>query len=105
MSPTNARAQVPMTVLADEPKLLHVLELGPSSGPHYIKLSPDERRLVMNDDFLNEDNFGKVPAEGDHKVHIARVHENDLVLDPRFDLDFNTAIATVSARPHGMAIK
>ena len=90
---------------ADEPRLIKVLDLGPNSGPHYIKLTPDERRLVISDYFLNEDNFGKVHAEGDHKIHVARVTATDLVLDPRFQLDFNTAISTGPARPHGIAIK
>jgi hypothetical protein len=89
----------------DEPRLLKVLDLGANSGPHYIKLAPDEKRLVISDYFLNEDNFGKVHAEGDHKIHVARIIENNLVLDPRFNLDFNTAIATGPARPHGIAIK
>jgi hypothetical protein len=48
----------------------------------------------FSDYFLNEDNFGKVHAEGDHKIHVARIAENDLVLDPHFHLDFNTAFAT-----------
>lgn len=90
---------------ADEPRLLHVLELGPNSGPHYINLSPDERRLVISDYFLNEDNFGKVHAEGDHKIHVARVTDHGLILDRRFNLDFNTAFASGPARPHGLAIK
>lgn len=90
---------------ADEPRVLKVLDLGVHSGPHYITLSPDERRLVISDYFLNEDNFGKVHAEGDHKIHVAGITENDLVLDPRFHLDFNTAFATGAARPHGLAIK
>jgi selenium-binding protein 1 len=84
---------------------LTVLDLGPNSGPHYIKLSPDERRLVISDYFLNEDNFGKVHAEGDHRIHVARVTENNLILDPRFQLDFNAAFSTGPARPHGIAIK
>lgn len=83
----------------DEPRVLKVLDLGPGSGPHYIALTPDEKRLVISDYFLNEDNFGKVHAEGDHKIHVARITENDLVLDPRFHLDFGPA------RPHGLAIK
>jgi selenium-binding protein 1 len=89
----------------DGPRLLKVLDLGANSGPHYIKLTPDERRLVISDYFLNEDNFGKVHAEGDHKIHVARITDNNLALDPRFNLDFNTAIATGPARPHGIAIK
>ena len=89
----------------DEPRIIKVLDLGANSGPHYIKLTPDEKRLVISDYFLNEDNFGKVHAEGDHKIHVVRVTENNLALDPRFDLDFNTAIATGPARPHGIAIK
>ena len=89
----------------DEPRILKVLDLGPNSGPHYITLTPDEKRLVISDYFLNEDDFGKVHAEGDHKIHVARVSRHDLALDPRFDLDFNTAFSTGPARPHGLAIK
>ena len=89
----------------EHPELLKVLELGANSGPHYIALSHDEKRLVMTDYFLNEDTFGKVHAEGDHKIHVARVKENDLVLDNRFNVDFNTTIPGISARPHGVAFK
>jgi selenium-binding protein 1 len=86
------------------PSVLKILDLGPSSGPHYIALTENEKRLVITDYFLNEDSFGKVHAEGDHKVHVARVFPNDLVLDTRFQLDFNTAFST-PARPHGVAFK
>lgn len=89
----------------DEPRLLRVLDLGPNSGPHYIALTPDEKRLVISDYFLNEDNFGKVHAEGDHRIHAARVTAGDLVLDRRFDVDFNTAFNSGPARPHGLAVK
>jgi len=54
---------------------------------------------------LNEDDFGKVHAEGDHKIHVAQVKTDNLVLDSRFNLDFNTSIATGPARPHGVAFK
>ena len=87
------------------PRVLKVLELGANSGPHYIALTDDERRLVISDYFLNEDSFGKVHAEGDHHVHVARVTSRDLILDPRFNLDFNTAFTTGPARPHGLAFK
>lgn len=87
------------------PRLLSVLDLGADSGPHYLRLTEDERRLVISDYFLNEDSAGKVHAEGDHKIHVARVTRDRLVLDPRFQLDFNTAFSTGPARPHGMAMK
>jgi selenium-binding protein 1 len=89
----------------ERPSLLKVLDLGPDSGPHYIALTRDEKRLVITDYFLNEDELGKVHAEGDHKVHVARVTERGLVLDHRFKLDFDTAFATGPARPHGVAFK
>ncbi len=89
----------------EKPRLIKALDLGSGSGPHYIALTRDEKRLVISDYFLNEDNFGKVHAEGDHKVHVARVMKDDLVLDPKFNLDFNTAFSTGPARPHGIAIK
>lgn len=103
----NQAGKVAMLDIAEpeHPKLLKVLDLGPNSGPHYIALSQDEKRLVISDYFLNEDTFGKVHAEGDHKIHVAHVTEGDLVLDPRFALDFNTAFAQGPTRPHGIAIQ
>ena len=89
----------------ERPTLLSTLDLGSSSGPHYLQLTRDERRLVVSDYFLNEDDFGKVHQEGDHKVHVALVTKRGLVLDRRFQLDFDTAFATGPARPHGLAMK
>lgn len=87
------------------PKLLNVLDLGPDSGPHYLVLTKDEKRLVVSDYFLNEDDAGKVHAEGDHKIHVAKVSKNGLVLDSQFSVDFNTAIPGGPARPHGVAMR
>ena len=69
--------------------MIKVLDLGSNSGPHYIALTKDEKRLVITDYFLNEDGVGKVHAEGDHKIHVAKVQEKNLVLDSNFDVDFN----------------
>ncbi|MDP9087563.1 MAG: selenium-binding family protein [Pseudomonadota bacterium] len=103
----NQAGKVAMLDIAEpeHPKLLKVLSLGAKSGPHYIALSPDEKRLVISDYFLNEDSFGKVHAEGDHKIHVAHVTEDDLVIDRRFALDFNTAFEQGPARPHGLTIQ
>jgi hypothetical protein len=86
-----------------DPKLLDVVDLGLGSGPHYLELTKDEKRLVVSDYFLVEDLVpgGVVKAEGDHKVHVIQVSENHLKLDPRFNLDFNRDIGTGPARPHG----
>ena len=89
----------------EAPKVLKALDLGSNSGPHYLALTKDETRLVITDYFLNEDAAGKVHAEGDHKVHVARVTSKDLVLDPRFSLDFDNAFPAGPARPHGLAFK
>ena len=103
----NVAGKIAMLDIADpeHPNLLDVLDLGSSSGPHYIALTPDESRLVISDYFLNEDSFGKVHAEGDHKIHVAMVGRRRLRLDRRFEADFNTAFATGPARPHGIAFK
>ncbi len=87
-----------------EPKVLDVLDLGPSAGPHYLRLTQDEERLVVSDYFLNEDSFGKVHSEGDHKVHVIHVNRRHMELDHRFHVDFNTAFGS-PARPHGLAFK
>lgn len=92
------------TSTPQKPRVIKVLDLGSGSGPHYLALTDDEKRLVVSDYFLNEDDFGKVHAEGDHKIHVARVLRNNLVLDPRFQLDFNTAF-NAPARPHGLTFK
>jgi selenium-binding protein 1 len=75
------------------------------AGPHAIKLTDDDKRLVVTDYFLNEDDFGKIHFEGDHKVHVIKVFKDHLERDPRFELDFNTAFPTGPARPHGIEMK
>jgi hypothetical protein len=82
-----------------------VVDLGVDSGPHNLYLTDDDKRLVVVDYFLNEDSFGKIHFEGDHKIHVIKVRRNSLNLDTRFNLDFDDAFATGPARPHGVAAK
>ena len=82
-----------------------IVNLGLDAGPHLITLTDDDKRLVVSDYFLNEDDFGKIHFEGDHHVRVVKVYKDHLELDPQFDVDFNTAFATGPARPHGVAIK
>jgi selenium-binding protein 1 len=82
-----------------------VVNLGVDAGPHNLYLTDDDRRLVVVDYFLNEDSFGKIHFEGDHKVHVMKVGRDTLTLDTRFDLDFDTAFSAGPARPHGVASK
>jgi hypothetical protein len=82
-----------------------IVNLGQDAGPHMLALTDDDKRLVVSDYFLNEDDFGKVHFEGDHHVRVINVSRDRLALDGRFDVDFNTAFATGPARPHGVAMK
>lgn len=88
----------------EHPRVLDIVDLGPGSGPHYLRLSRDEKRLVISDYFLVQDLApgGVVNAEGDHKIHVIKIYGNHMTLDPDFDLDFNRDIGTGPARPHGM---
>jgi selenium-binding protein 1 len=99
--------QVGMLDVSDpeHPVQTGIVSLGKDAGPHMIALTDDDKRLVVSDYFLNEDDFGKVHFEGDHHVRVVRVFKRKLALDSRFDLDFNTAFATGPARPHGVAMK
>jgi hypothetical protein len=82
-----------------------VVSFGANAGPHNLVLSDDDRRLVITDYFLNEDELGIIHYEGDHKVHVLKVTHDRLTEDKRFRLDFNTAFKTGPARPHGIAMK
>jgi selenium-binding protein 1 len=88
----------------EQPQVLSVVDLGPDSGPHYLRLTQNERRLVVSDYFLVEDLApgGVVVAEVDHKIHVINVGHHHTALDPRFNLDFNRDISTGAARPHGL---
>jgi selenium-binding protein 1 len=86
-------------------KQLSVVSYGKDTGPHNLILSNNEDRVIVSDYFLDEDDFGKIHFEGDHKVHVIKVGATTLTDDPRFQLDFNTAFATGPARPHGLATK
>lgn len=83
-----------------------VVSFGLDAGPHSIHLTHDDKRLVVTDYFLNEDDFGKIHFEGDHKVRVLDVSDAGLAVDPRWHVvDFNTAFATGPARPHGIGMK
>ncbi len=99
--------QVGMLDVSDpeHPFQIGIVNLGENAGPHDIALTDDDRRLVVTDYFLNEDDFGKIHFEGDHHVHVIKVFKDHLELDPRFDVDFNTAFPTGPARPHGIDMK
>jgi 6-phosphogluconolactonase (cycloisomerase 2 family) len=64
-----------------KPSLLQIVDLGPGSRPHYIKLTEDGKRLIVTDYFLDEDDFGKVRFGGDRKVRMLNVHRNQMELD------------------------
>jgi selenium-binding protein 1 len=83
---------------------LSVVNLGVTAGPHVLALTHDQERLVVADYFLNQDDFGRVHVDGDHKMHVLKVSRDSLSLDPRFTLDFDEAFDH-SARPHGFAMK
>jgi len=89
----------------EHPVQTGIVNLGLDAGPHMIALTDDDKRLVVSDYFLNEDDFGKIHFEGDHHVRVIKVFKRRLALDSRFDVDFNTAFATGPARPHGVAMK
>jgi 56kDa selenium binding protein (SBP56) len=87
-------------------KQVSVVSFGKDTGPHSVHLTHDGKRLVVTDYFLNQDDFGKVHMEGDHKVHVLDVREQSLTVDPAFQVvDFNTAFSTGPARPHGIGMK
>lgn len=88
----------------EKPKLLSVVDLGQGAGPHFLRLTGDEKRLIVTDYFLVEDLAppGVVNSDGDHKIHVINVQENRMERDTRFDLDFNRDISTGPARPHGV---
>jgi hypothetical protein len=88
----------------NRPRPISVVNLGADSGPHYLHLTSDERRLVVSDYFLVEDLApgGIVNVEGDHRIHVINVHGDRLERDRKFDVDFDRDISTGPARPHGV---
>jgi selenium-binding protein 1 len=70
--------QVGMLDVSDpeHPVQAGIVNLGVNAGPHDIALSDDDKRLVVTDYFLNEDDFGKIHFEGDHHVHVIKVYKD-----------------------------
>jgi hypothetical protein len=99
--------QVGMLDTTDRARLkqLSVASFGKNTGPHNIVLTNNDDRLIVSDYFLNEDDFGAIHFEGDHRVRVVKVGASTLTEDKRFQLDFNTAFSTGPARPHGLASK
>jgi len=90
----------------NEFKQVSVVSFGRDTGPHSVHLTHDDKRLVVTDYFLDEDDIGKIHFEGDHKVRVLNVRDDGLSVDPAFQVvDFNAAFPTGPARPHGVAMK
>jgi len=85
--------------------VLSAVDLGPVSAPHDLLLTEDNKRVVVTDYFLDQDDFGKIHFDGDHKVHVLKLDGNQLSVDTHFQLDFNTAFPGLRARPHGIDVK
>ena len=100
--------QVVMLDISDPKQFrqLSVVNFGLGAGSHSVHLTHDDKRLVVTDYFLDQDDVGKVHLDGDRKVHVLDVGQKGLTVDPAFRVvDFNTAIATGPARPHGIGMK
>jgi hypothetical protein len=104
----NGAGKVVMLSIArpNRPALLSVVDLGRDSGPHFMHLTRDQKRLVVTDYFLVEDLApgGIVNVEGDHKIHVINVHPSRMERDPAFDVDFDRDISSGPARPHGVVV-
>ena len=72
-----------------------IVNLGIDAGPHMVALTDDDKRLVVSDYFLNEDDFGKVHFEGDHHVRVINVSRHR----PRARSRASTWISTPRSRP------
>jgi hypothetical protein len=86
-------------------RVLSVVDLGPGSAPHNLVLTRDEKRVIVSDYFLHQGDIGKIHFDGDKKIHVLNLENDQLSLDTRFNLDFGNAFADVKARPHGLAVK
>jgi selenium-binding protein 1 len=81
-----------------------VVDLGLNSGPHYLHLTNDGKRLLVSDYFLVEDLIpgGVINAEGDMKVHVINVFRDHMERDARFELDFSHDVSNGPAHPHAL---
>jgi selenium-binding protein 1 len=86
-------------------RVVSVVDLGPGSAPHNLLLTSDQKRVVVTDYFLDEGNAGKIHFDGDDKVHVLKLEDDQLTLDTQFELNFSTAFAGIQARPHGITVK
>jgi selenium-binding protein 1 len=102
-STDSAIALLDITDPAD-PHVLDLVRLGRGAGPHMTLLTDGGTRLVVSDYFLNEDTFGKVHADGDHRIRVFNVTPTGLRADLHIALDFNTAIPGLQLRPHGIDV-
>ena len=87
-----------------------VSEVVTGQGPHYIRLSPDGKRLFVSNYFIEA---GKTVLKGDNHVKLIRIGDTQMQLDPAFDVDLNNASAYAPTalspqgrmRPHGLVVQ
>ncbi|KAK8150716.1 hypothetical protein G3M48_009606 [Beauveria asiatica] len=80
-------------------------EQQPIIGPHYVKISPDKKNLLVCGYFVQAGDISVLNTPGDYKVHWIDIHD-DGALSFNRTIDFETIFTRTrgGARPHSAVI-
>jgi hypothetical protein len=80
-------------------------EVQPIIGPHYVKISPDKKNLIVTGYFVQAGDISVLNTPGDYKVHWIDILPNGALSFNR-TVDFENIFTTSrgGARPHSSVI-
>ncbi|CAH0040421.1 unnamed protein product [Clonostachys rhizophaga] len=101
----NHVAALDISDLSNPKRLDDPNETQPIIGPHYVKLSPDKKNLLVLGYFVQAGDISVLNTPGDYKVHWLDVNENGSLSFNR-TLDFENIFTKTrgGARPHSAVI-
>ncbi|KAJ3037850.1 hypothetical protein HDV00_001265 [Rhizophlyctis rosea] len=77
----------------------------PVVGPHYLKLTPDGKQLIVTDYFVREGNLGILNTAADYKLWAIDVNPKTGALGFNKSIDFAQTFKWIGgARPHSSAV-
>ncbi|RPA74718.1 hypothetical protein BJ508DRAFT_30569 [Ascobolus immersus RN42] len=100
----NHIAALDISDLSNPKRLDDPNETQPVVGPHFLRVTPDQKHLIVCDYFVQQDDIGLINTAADYKVHQLNINEDGSLTFSKF-IDFVQPFSKRGgARPHSTVI-
>ncbi|CZR68500.1 uncharacterized protein PAC_18399 [Phialocephala subalpina] len=105
LTAANHIAALDISDLTNVKRLDNPDEIQPTIGPHYIKVTPDQKHIVVTDYFVQTGDIGLINTPADFKaLYIDILPNGGLSFNRTIDFESNFAQSRGGAKPHSVVV-